>query len=154
MPRQEEGQAPLRPQGDRHFDRGAGIIVDRRIEWMDTDAAGQHHNTAIMRLVESAEAALHRQLGIVEETFGKTPRVRAETNFRGRLRFNDVVHVELWVDQVGRTSLRYAFTVRHGSELVADGSLVIVCLDPESETPCEWPAHQRELLSGRGSDDA
>lgn len=125
---------------------GASVVIERRIEWMDTDAAGQHHNTAIMRLVESAEAALHMRLGIVNDTFGRTPRVRAETNFRGRLRFNDLVRVGLWVADIGRTSLRYGFTVHHGADLVADGSLVIVSFDVESETPVEWPADQRAAL--------
>lgn len=150
------------PQNDgtrqnEHQDRAPAnapsVVIERRIEWMDTDAAGQHHNTAIMRLVESAEAALHRNLGIVDETFGRTPRVRAETNFRGRLRFDDLVRVELRVDDVGRTSLRYGFAVHRGCELVADGSLVIVCFDAAREVAVEWPAHQRALLLGRSARD-
>ncbi len=125
---------------------GASMVIERRIEWMDTDAAGQHHNTVITRLVESAEAALHTRLGIVDATFGRTPRVRVETNFRGRLRFNDLVRAGLWVTGIGRTSLRYGFAVHRGTDLVADGSLVIVSFDTEREVPVEWPADQRAAL--------
>ncbi|HLR97117.1 MAG TPA: acyl-CoA thioesterase [Jiangellaceae bacterium] len=124
----------------------ASVVVERRVDWMDTDAAGQHHNTAITRMVEAAEAVLHTRLGIAGETFGRTPRARSETNFRARLRFNDVVRTALWVAEMGRTSLRYEFTVHRGQELVADGALVIVSFDPERERTVEWPEHQRSLL--------
>ena len=37
----------------------ARILLRRRIEWMDTDAAGIYHWTTVFRLAEAAEAALH-----------------------------------------------------------------------------------------------
>lgn len=134
----------------------ASVTIERRIEWMDTDAAGQHHNTAIVRLVEAAEALLHTRLGIAGETFGRTPRVRSEMNFRARLRFNDRVSTTLWVEEMGRTSLRYGFTVHNVTEdgqheLVADGALVIVAFSPEQASPVEWPAHHRRLLLTAGT---
>jgi acyl-CoA thioesterase FadM len=153
MGQRNDERVPQNEHQDPAPANGANVVIERRIEWMDTDAAGQHHNTAIMRLVESAEAALHRNLGIVDETFGRTPRVRAETNFRGRLRFDDLVRVELRVDDVGRTSLRYGFAVHRGRELVADGALVIVRFDTTREVAVEWPVHQRALLLGRSDRD-
>lgn len=131
--------------------QGASVVVERRIEWMDTDAAGQHHNTSIMRMVEAAEAVLHTRLGIAKETFGRNPRVRSEMNFRRRLRFNDLVRTALWVAEVGRTSLRYEFTVHSEGDLVADGALVVVSFDPEQERTVEWLEHQRTLLLTAGS---
>src|ERR687887_445643 len=53
----------------------ARVVLRRRIEWMDTDAAGIYHWTTVFRLAEAAEAALHTALGIVDLTFGATPRV-------------------------------------------------------------------------------
>ena len=32
--------------------------VERTVEWVDTDASGHQHNSAVMRWVESAEAEL------------------------------------------------------------------------------------------------
>lgn len=136
------------PEGTH--DRAASVMVERRVEWMDTDAAGQHHNTVIVRLVETAEALLHTRLGIAGETFGRTPRVRSEMNFRGRLRFNDWVRTRLWVEDMGRTSLQYGFTVHNEQELAADGTLVIVSFSRESNTPEEWPPHHRRLLLTSG----
>ena len=53
----------------------ARVVLKRRIEWMDTDAAGIYHWTTAFRLAEAAEAALHTALGIADFTFGATPRV-------------------------------------------------------------------------------
>lgn len=128
----------------------ARVVIERRIEWMDTDAAGQHHNTVVTRLVEAAEAVLHTRLGIVGETFGRTPRARTEMNFRAPLRFNDRVRVALWVDEVGRTSLRYGFDVRADRAVAADGALVIVSVDPDRGQPVAWTDRQRELLLTAG----
>lgn len=113
---------------------------------MDTDAAGQHHNTVIVRSVEAAEAVLHSRLGIADETFGRTPRVRSEMNFRGRLRFNDQVRIRLWVEKMGRTSLEYGFAVHNQQTPVADGKLVIVYFSHDKLSPEEWLPHHRQLL--------
>src|SRR4051795_9415540 len=83
----------------------ARIVLRRRIEWMDTDAAGIYHWTTVFRLAEAAEAALHTALGIADFTFGATPRVAVEASFARPLRFNDPVKVALAVTALGRTSV-------------------------------------------------
>src|SRR3954467_9677888 len=90
----------------------ARVVLRRRIEWMDTDAAGIYHWTTVFRLAEAAEASLHSALGIAERTFGAMPRLRASGDFRIPLRFNDVVEVQLGVTHVGRSSLTYSVEVR------------------------------------------
>src|ERR671924_1298546 len=89
----------------------ARVVLRRRIEWMDTDAAGIYHWTTVFRLAEAAEAALHTALGIADFTFGATPRVAIKATFARALRFNDPVEVKLAVRAVGRTSVEYALTI-------------------------------------------
>ena len=78
--------------------RRARVTIVRRVEWMDTDAAGIYHWTTVFRFAEAAEAALHDGLGIAEITFGATPRVAVSAEFERPLRFNDRVEVELAVE--------------------------------------------------------
>ena len=80
----------------------ARVVLRRRIEWMDTDAAGIYHWTTVFRLAEAAEAALHTALGIADFTFGATPRVAVAATFSRPLRFNDPVDVALRVVARGR----------------------------------------------------
>ena len=49
-------------------DKGSGrasIVMERRIEWPDTDASGFYHNSAVVRLLETAETLLLDRLGFV-----------------------------------------------------------------------------------------
>src|SRR5919202_6532760 len=89
----------------------ARFVLERRVEWMDTDAAGIYHWTTAFRFAESAEAALHTALGIADVTFGATPRVHVEADFRRPLVFNEPVEVSLEVRAVGPTSVEYAIAI-------------------------------------------
>src|SRR3954464_8679847 len=89
----------------------ARVVLGRRIEWMDTDAAGIYHWTTVFRLAEAAEAAMHTALGIPNETVGACPRVSVSAPFSRALRFNDPVEVELAVESIGRSSLSYRLAI-------------------------------------------
>jgi acyl-CoA thioester hydrolase len=125
----------------------SSITIRRRIEWMDTDAAGIYHWTTVFRLAEAAEASLHNALGIADRTFGATPRLRAAGDFQTPLRFNDVVDVTLRVTGVGRSSVIYAAEVRRGDELAATAEIVACLIDRESKRATPWPDDIREALS-------
>lgn len=128
----------------------ARIVVRRRIEWMDTDAAAVYHWTTTFRLMEAAEAVLHDRLGIRERTFGRTPRVHVEADFRRELRFYDLVDLEFRVERVGATSVRYGFALRCGDSLAAEGHVVTVLVSQQpGGSPTPWPDDiRRALLEG------
>jgi len=94
----------------------ASIRIRRRVEWMDTDAAGIYHWSTVIRFAEAAEAELHNALGIAEITFGATPRVRAGFDFRRPLRFNDRATIDFSVQEVGRSSVRYRVVLSDDEE--------------------------------------
>ncbi|MFI7742147.1 acyl-CoA thioesterase [Kocuria rhizosphaericola] len=123
----------------------------RRVEWVDTDAAGHQHNSAVLRFVEACEAQLFRDLGITGY-FGQAPRVRQEVNYRAKLWFGQEVTTEVSLDRLGETSMTFSFRV-WGEEfedaprrLAADGLFVTVCVPFGTETAAPWPAEIRENL--------
>src|SRR3954454_12443799 len=128
----------------------ASILLRRRIEWMDTDAAGIYHWTTVFRLAEAAEAALHTALGIADFTFGATPRVAVQASFGRPLRFNDPVEVALAVTRVARTSVEYALELRNDGVPAASGSVKSCLIDRDSGRAIPWPEPIREQLSGAG----
>ena len=73
----------------KESDRSAGaaspasIVVQRRIEWSDTDASGNYHNSAVFRLIENAETALLDRLGFLHEVYGRLPRVHISAQSKG-----------------------------------------------------------------------
>jgi acyl-CoA thioesterase FadM len=47
----------------------ARIRIRRRVEWMDTDAAGIHHSSTVIRFAEAAEAEPHSAQGDLTSLF-------------------------------------------------------------------------------------
>ena len=128
----------------------ARVVLRRRIEWMDTDAAGIYHWTTVFRLAEAAEAALHTALGIADFTFGATPRVAVQATFARSLRFNDPVEVTLAVAAIGRTSVEYAMSIDADGGTAAQGSVKTVLIDRETGRAVAWPDDVRAKLSAGG----
>ena len=124
--------------------------ITRYIEWVDTDASGAHHYTTAFRLAEAAEASLHRDLGITERMFGRTPRVHVEADFRRPLQFGDETTCELCVAELGRSSIRYRFVVTRGGERCVEGSVVAAYVGDDGQ-PARWPDDLRAALRGTGA---
>jgi acyl-CoA thioester hydrolase len=128
----------------------ARVVIRRRIEWIDTDAAGIWHWTVTFRLVEAAEAVMHTALGIASTTFGACPRASVTASFSKVLHFNDPVDVELAVESIGRTSLVYRLAIASDGEPAAEGSLTVVFIDQSTGRAAPWPPAIREQLAGGG----
>jgi acyl-CoA thioester hydrolase len=135
---------------DEELPDPARVVVRRRIEWMDTDAAGIYHWTTVFRLAEAAEAALHTALGIADFTFGATPRVAVEARFARSLRFNDPVEVSLTVTRVGRTSVAYALAIDGEAGRAAQGAVTSVLIDRATGRATPWPDEIRAALREGG----
>jgi acyl-CoA thioesterase FadM len=128
----------------------ARVVVRRRVEWMDTDAAGIYHWTTAFRLAEAAEAALHTALGIADVTFGATPRVHVEADFSRQLVFNEAVDVSLAVRAVGNTSVEYALAIGGEAGPAVAGTIKACFIDRETRRATPWPDGVRERLSSGG----
>jgi acyl-CoA thioester hydrolase len=127
--------------------------VTRTVDWVDTDAAGHYHHSAIIRWVEAAENALHEELGLLD-LFGTAPRVRYEVDYLDRLWFREQVLTSLWVEQVGGSSLTYAFEVVGPRGAAARGRMVCVNVGPTGAAGSTgaagpWSAEVRARLEGQ-----
>uniref|UniRef100_A0AAU2UXE8 Thioesterase family protein n=1 Tax=Streptomyces sp. NBC_00003 TaxID=2903608 RepID=A0AAU2UXE8_9ACTN len=126
------------------------VVIERRVEWQDTDAAGHYHHSTVVRWAEAAEAALLRRLGLAH-LFGSIPRVRFEADYRARLWFGETVRTELRVTKVGTSSLHYAFTVRgEEGDVAATGRMVIAHSASRATGSTPWPDDVREVLTMAG----
>ncbi len=122
--------------------------VRRRIQWFDTDASTKYHNSAPLRLMEEAEAALLDRLGLVRELYGWLPRAHVTVDYRRPLRFWDEVDIDVAVERVGRTSVTYTFAIRSvEGDVSAEGRVVAVLIDEEGK-PRRWSEEHRALLEG------
>jgi acyl-CoA thioester hydrolase len=97
-----------------------------RVAWADTDAGGRIHFTAALRWAEATETALLRRLGLAAAEWGSYPRRKVEVEFLKVLRFEDEIDVRLLVENVGRTSITYAWTVSKDGEPYIKGRHTVV----------------------------
>ena len=115
------------------------ITMQRRLQWMDTDAAERWHHTTFWRFAEEAEAVLHRDLGIERFTFGSTPRVHVEADFLAPIYFDDLLDVTITVAALGTTSVIYDIVVAREDTHCARGQLVTVLTDGPHGGKIPWP---------------
>jgi acyl-CoA thioester hydrolase len=146
VPGQGTGLGRTRSEHVEHGGNALAAMVERRVEWPDTDASGHQHNSAVIRWAEAAEAELLRRNGL-EWLWGRTPRVRHEINYRGRLWFGQVVRTRLRVTELGRTSMVYEFEVRGPNGVAADGRIVVVHAEPDQPVATHWPPRVRAAFT-------
>lgn len=128
----------------------ARITIRRLVEYPDTDASGHYQHAAVLRWVEAAEAVLHSRLGVAGRTFGSSPRLHVEIDYQQPLWFLDEVEVELVAARVGRTSVRWEFSVRHGEAQAASGHFVAAHVPAAGSSAEPWPDDIRRAFTEGG----
>jgi acyl-CoA thioester hydrolase len=130
------------------------FIVQRRIEFHDTDMAGIVHFSNFFRFMEFAEVAFLRSLGlnVAVEWEGQKlgfPRVSATCDFQSPAKFEEILDIAVRLDSIGRKSVSYAFDFSRQGVPVARGKVTAVCCRISSEhqiEAIEIPASLREIL--------
>ncbi len=136
-------------------------VFRTRVEWVDTDAAGIYHNSAVLRFVEAAEATLMLGRGL-DGYFPVAPRVRYEVDYQAPLFFGQQVTATVALSRLGSSSMAFDFEV-WGEEFrgrprvrAAAGRYVTVHIEGTHEAgdahSRPWPGAWREALSAGGSE--
>src|SRR5260370_1542062 len=131
------------------------FIWESRIRFVDTDASGRIHYTALLRHFEAAEFEFLRAIGspytsFVDEGVG-FPRVHVECDYLSALRCDDLISITVTVDRVGGTSFTLAFAVSTGGGAAAKGKITIVCIDPPTQRSRPVPERMAKALTSRSS---
>ena len=106
-------------------------VYHRRVQFPETDMSGIVHFTSFFKYVEEAEHAMWRAAGLSIAERGATigwPRIAASFEFRQPLRFEDEFDVHIRVAEKTRKTIRYSAVLKKGEELIAEGSLTIICV--------------------------
>jgi YbgC/YbaW family acyl-CoA thioester hydrolase len=122
---------------------------ETRIRFIDTDASGRIHYTAMFRYFESAELEFMRSLGILYGNGGAfaLPRVHVECDFRLAMVHDDLIVVEVCLTKLGRASIRLEFRTLKDGELAAKGVVVIACMDRQTQRAIAIPDDVRAKLA-------
>ncbi len=118
-----------------------------RIRFIDTDASGRIHYTAMFRYFESAEIEFMRSLGIVylrhEFTF---PRVHVQCDFKLAMEHDDLIDIAVSLTKLGTSSVRLEFHTKKDGATAATGIIVLACMDRQTQRSRPIPAQLRAKL--------
>jgi YbgC/YbaW family acyl-CoA thioester hydrolase len=118
-----------------------------RIRFIDTDASGRIHYTAMFRYFETAEIEFFRHIGVLYEHPGVSfPRVHVECDYRGAIRHDDLLTIEVSVGRIGRSSVQLKFRATKEEIEAASGNVVIASLDRQTQRATALPENVRAKL--------
>ncbi|MFG1965131.1 acyl-CoA thioesterase [Nonomuraea sp. NPDC049028] len=137
----------------------------RRVEHVDTDAAGVVHFTRYASLIETALLEDLEAMGVGTRLMSEHQLQPAVTELRMRYgaaaRFPDRIEVRADVDHVGGASWRVSGTVRRlpdppddgAGPLLASGTLVLCLVNAADGRPAPLPAALRAALRAQLSEE-
>ena len=119
-----------------------------RVRFVDTDASGRIHFTAMFRYFEAAEIEFLRTLGITYDAGSYNfPRVHVECDFLKVIGNDDLIEIEVALTKLGRSSVRLEFRTFKGTELAAQGIVIAACADRDTLRSIPIPDDLRATLS-------
>lgn len=120
-----------------------------RIRFIDTDASGRIHYTAMFRYFESAEIEFLRSLGVTYDAQRgyNLPRVHVECDFMRVIGHDDLITIEVSLTKLGNSSIRFEFRTFKADELAAKGAVVVASADRKTLASVPIPDDLRAKLS-------
>jgi acyl-CoA thioester hydrolase len=131
------------------------FVFHTRIRFIDTDASGRIHYTAMFRYFESAEIEFLRSLGVTYDMGRQVlfPRVHVECDYKLALGHDDEIDIEVRLGRIGKTSARFDFRTLKNGDVAALGHIVVVCMDREKQRARPLPDDiRRKLVAAVGKD--
>lgn len=132
------------------------LVLCRRVQFAETDMAGVMHFANYYRVMEEAEHAFWRSLGlsVITEADGvevSWPRVATSCEYFSPLHFEEELQAALKVTHVGDRSVSYEVEFRSGGRRIARGRMTAVCCTTRDGQfqPVSIPPSLRTLLKER-----
>lgn len=129
----------------------SNATVERiRIRYGETDMMGHAYYGNYLLYFEQARAAWCRERGVsyleMEAAGFKLPVVEVWAKYRGEVKYDDVIAVKIWVEEMRRVAVQFKYEIVNEStgKLVTEGYTWQVCVDGSMKA-VSIPAFFREL---------
>ena len=133
----------------------------RRVQFHEVDGAGIVHFSWFFRYMAEAQHALWRAAGLSIAPPGADvsfPYVAAACDYRAPLRFEEEFEVCIRVAAISEKSMRYTCLLTRDNELLATGTMTIVCVNKQPAQAMRAvpipPEIARRFEVAAGSDEA
>jgi acyl-CoA thioester hydrolase len=121
-----------------------------RVRYVECDMQGRVFNGHYLTWIDMAHSEALRQhfggyQGLIDRGIDVVV-AAAELQFRAPATFDDELTVDVRLDAPGRTSLRSHFTINRDADLIAEATMVHVCVDATTFVKEPWPQWFRDRL--------
>ncbi|MCG6156698.1 acyl-CoA thioesterase [Rubinisphaera margarita] len=109
------------------------FVYERRIAFAETDMAGIVHFSNYYRLMEEAEHAYFRSLGLSimhrrdDGVIVGWPRVNTHCQYLAPARYEDIIQVYVDVERLGVKSITWSMAIYRGETKLAQGRMKTAC---------------------------
>lgn len=130
----------------------AHATVDIEVRYAETDQMGVVHHSNYLVWFELARTRLCEGSGFhyaeVEQRGYFLTVTGAQLTYRRPAHYGDHLQVDCFIDRLGSRAVRFAYAVRRGEELIADGMTDHVWISVETRRPVRTPEFLKAGFEG------
>ena len=132
----------------------AHFAMPLRVRYVECDMQGRAFNAHYLTWVDMAHTEAIRDVAggyqVLVDRGIDVVVAAAELQFRLPAHFDDELIVHVAIDTPGRTSLRSQYEFRRGDEVIAEATMIHVCVDAATFEKQEWPDWFRDQFAAAG----
>ena len=105
-----------------------------RVTYADSTVGNHVYYARYFDYLEAARSSFFRELGhpfqTLEDEGFAFPVIHCDGNFKSSARFDDLIHVDLWLTSVARIRLDFAYSIKSNEDqILFEGTTRHVCTD-------------------------
>ncbi|WP_333842203.1 tol-pal system-associated acyl-CoA thioesterase [Pelomicrobium sp.] len=133
--------------------REPAFSLPLRVYYQDTDAGGVVYHSRYLDFLERARYEWLREAGFGLRKLAEELKVifvvrSLSIEFRRPARLDDLLHVTVRLDQVGRSRVPVAQEVKRDHEVLAQARVELACVDVLTLKPASLPSELRRAIIG------
>jgi len=125
-----------------------------RVRYVECDMQGRAFNGHYLTWIDMAHTEAMREVAGSFAVFAERGIdfvvAAADLQFRQPARFDDELVIEIAIEPPGRTSLRSRYRIVRDGEVIAEATMIHVCVDAATYLKQPWPDWFREQLAQAG----
>ena len=125
-----------------------------RVRYVECDMQGRAFNGHYLTWIDMAHTEAMREVAGSFAVFAERGIdivvAAADLQFRQPARFDDELVIEIAIEPPGRTSLRSRYRIVRDGEVIAEATMIHVCVDAATYLKQPWPDWFRERLAQAG----
>jgi acyl-CoA thioester hydrolase len=125
-----------------------------RVRYVECDMQGRAFNGHYLTWIDMAHTEAMREVAGSFAVFAERGIdfvvAAADLQFRQPARFDDELVIEIAIEPPGRTSLRSRYRIVRDGEVIAEATMIHVCVDAATYLKQPWPDWLRERLAQAG----